>query len=80
MIEVVFPFRKASSHSMLGYHESKMPLYNQQIVKRRWLSAIRWSVSLGNSQDDFLFLGPRHRFYLCFSNKSFGMRQAFLLI
>jgi hypothetical protein len=31
-------------------------------------------------RDDFLFLGPRHRFYLRFSNKSFGMRQAFLLI
>ncbi len=31
-------------------------------------------------KDDFLFLGSRHRFYLRLSNKSFGMRQAFLLI
>jgi hypothetical protein len=31
-------------------------------------------------QNDFLFLGPTHRFYLCLSNKSFRMRQAFLLV
>ena len=41
-----------------------------------------WNEWLGTmfTKDDFLFLGPRHRFYLCFSNKSFGTRQAFLLI
>jgi hypothetical protein len=38
-----------------------MMLPNEQ--NQWWLSAIRWSVSFGNSQDDFLFLGPRHRFY-----------------
>ncbi len=37
-------------------------------------------VSLGNSRDDFLFLGTRHRFYLSFSNKSFGTCEALLLI
>jgi hypothetical protein len=35
--------------------------------------------SVDSTKDDFLFLGPRHRFYLSFSNESFGMRQAFLL-
>jgi len=32
------------------------------------------------TKDDFLFLGPRHRFYLRFPNKGFGTRQALLLI
>jgi hypothetical protein len=41
-----------------------------------------WNEWLGTmfTKDDFLFLGPRHRFYLGFSNKSFGTRQTFLLI
>jgi hypothetical protein len=38
-----------------------------------------WLVTMF-TKDDFLFLGPRHPFYLRFSNKSFGTRQAFLLI
>ena len=32
------------------------------------------------TRDDFLFFGPGHRFDLCFSNKSLGMSQTFLLI
>jgi hypothetical protein len=51
------------------------------VSDQRRLSASRWSDPFDPfTKDDFLFLGPRHRFYLCFSNKSFGMRQAFLLI
>ena len=44
--------------------------------------AVAWNGWLGTmfTKDDFLFLGPRHRFYLCFSNKGLGTRQAFLLI
>ncbi len=61
---------------------ARVPLHRQFCLCVFSLSSDGWNEWLGTmcTEYDFLFLGPRHRFYLRFSNKSFGTRQTFLLI